>query len=156
MVEHNNHIINPDTGWVIHIGGATFQQLIFNDYDFINGELVWRTITPSPATRYYYYNTETGQLILAGSRRYQELMNNGWDIENDYYLIPPWVVSNNNYNMQEGLPIYNYNIQEGPNYNNIIIRYQERLDKTNISLCREWLIPIEKEEGEYCTDCKLH
>ena len=73
-------------------------------------------------------------------------MNNGWDIENDYYLISPWVVSNNNYDIQE----------EGPNYNNIMIRYQERLDKANVSLCRECLIPIEKEEGEYCTDYKLH
>lgn len=154
MTEHNNNIINPDTGRVIRIGGATFQQLIFTNYDFINGELIRRATAPPPATRYYYYNTETGRLILAGSRRYRELINNGWDIDNDYYLIPPGVFPNNN---ETRNILHQRNQQQIPlNYDNIMIRYKDNLDNINISLCRECFIPIEKEEGEHCTDCKPH
>ena len=164
MTKNNNYIINPDTGQLIRIGGVTFQQLVFTYYDFINGELIRRASAPPPATRYYYYNVETGRLIRAGSRRYQELINNGWNIEEYYYLMPPWVVtSNNNDDIQQTLDtvqeagnfIYQRNQQQRPlTYENIMVRYKDKLDNINISLCRECFIPIEIEEDKYCTDCK--
>src|SRR5271170_4137710 len=83
------YTINPLTGRRIKVGGDVFNQLTFTAYDFINEELIRRASAPPIPLRQYFLNTETGRTILAGSRRYHELISTGWDIEDDYYLIPP-------------------------------------------------------------------
>ena len=83
------YIINPETGRRIRVGGITFNHLIFTSHDFINGELIRRATAPPPTPRQYFLNTQTNRLIQAGSRRYHEMIQTGWDIIEDYYLIPP-------------------------------------------------------------------
>src|ERR1041385_3854943 len=90
MNRPRNTVTNPLTGRTIQIGGFVYNQLLFEAYDHINGELVRRETAPRLAPRQYYLNTETNRLIYARSRRYFELMRAGWDIKEDYYLIPPW------------------------------------------------------------------
>src|SRR5271165_2326580 len=90
MNRAKNTVINPLTGRTIRIGGSVYNQLLFDAYDHINGELVQRETAPRLSPRQYYLNTETNRLIYARSRRCFELMRAGWDIEEDYYLIPPW------------------------------------------------------------------
>ena len=84
-------VTNPLTLRIIQVGGTTFNRLIFDAYDYINGVLVRREGAPPIPPRDYYYNILTGRRILAGSRRYYELIRANWDIEEDYYLIPPWM-----------------------------------------------------------------
>ena len=82
-------VTNPLTGRIIQVGGTTFNWLIFDAYDYINGVLVRREGAPPIPPRDYYYNILTGRRILAGSRRYYKLIRADWDIEEDYYLILP-------------------------------------------------------------------
>src|SRR6185437_3853169 len=70
------------------LGGITFNHLIFTSHDFINGELVCRATAPLPTSRQYFLNTQTNRLIQADSRRYHEMIRTGWNIIEDYYLIP--------------------------------------------------------------------
>src|SRR5918912_2351011 len=115
---------NPLTGRPIKIGGNVFNQLVFDAYDFINGELVRRESAPPIPPRQYYYNTVTSRRILAGSRRYHELINANWEIEEDYYLIPP--------SHQEV-------IQHIPEttYEQIMATHRDTLANLNITLCKE-------------------
>ena len=78
MNRPRNTVINPLTGRTIQIGGSVYNQLLFEAYDHINGELVRRESAPHLAPRQYYLNTETNRLIYARSRRYFELMRAGW------------------------------------------------------------------------------
>jgi hypothetical protein len=89
-MNRNQYTINPLTGRTIRIGSPTFCQLVFDAYDFINGELIRRDSAPALPNRPSYLNTETNRLISFGSRRYRELINAGWEIEEDYYIVPPW------------------------------------------------------------------
>src|SRR3989337_1282533 len=84
-----NTVINPLSGRAIQISGNTYNQLVITAYDHINGELVRRESAPPLPFRRYYLNIETGRSILVGSRRYNEYINAGWKILEDYYLIPP-------------------------------------------------------------------
>ena len=82
-------VTNPLTLRIIQVGGTTFNRLIFDAYDYINGVLVRREGVPPIPPRDYYYNILPGRRILAGSRRYYELIRANWDIKEDYYLILP-------------------------------------------------------------------
>ena len=84
------YTINPLTGRRIKVGGDVFNQLTFTAYDFINEELIRRASAPPIPLRQYFLNTETGRTILVCSRHYRELISAGWDIEDDYYLIPSY------------------------------------------------------------------
>jgi hypothetical protein len=132
---------NPLTGRPIKIGGIVFNQLVFDAYDFINGELVRRGSAPPIPPRQYYYNTVTSRRILAGSRRYHELINANWEIEEDYYLIPP--------SHQEV-------IQHIPEttYEQIMATHRDTLANLNITLCKECFHPIKLEDGDCCDSCK--
>jgi hypothetical protein len=91
-METNRYVINPETRREIRVGGVLFCQLFHGRYDYLNGELVRRADAPPPEPRRYYYNSITNRRVIAGGRRYYELLNAGWDIEDDYYLIPPDVI----------------------------------------------------------------
>ena len=136
-MDANRYVINPETGRQIRVEGVRFYQLIGERYDYFNGELVRRANAPPPGPRHYYFNTITHRRVTAGGRRYYELLNAGWDIENDYYLVPP---SNE---AQDPLPTYE----------RIMAIHREKLANLNITLCRECFIAINLEQGEYCDEC---
>jgi hypothetical protein len=161
-------VTNPLTLRIIQVGGITFNRLIFDAYDYINGVLVRREGASPIPPRDYYYNILTGRRILAGSRRYYELIRANWDIEEDYYLIPPWMEDNvaqefitgdrrqnllqrsdNNDNRQH----LGYRPQP-VTYEQIMATHRDTLANLNISLCRECFYPLNMEDGEYCNDCK--
>ena len=160
-----NTVINPLTGRTIRIGGSVYNQLLFEAYDHINGELVRRETVPPPTPRQYYLNTETNRLIYARSRRYFELMRAGWDIEEDYYLIPPWrsaetqAIFRNSEEIQERQFARLNNTP--PSYEQIMETHRDRLVELNITLCKNCFIPIKLEERptandqdqEYCNEC---
>ena len=140
----NRYITNPETRRQIRVGGVVFCQLIYTYYDYINDTLIRKDTAPPVQPRQYFYNTQTNRRILAGSRRYHELMNAGWEIEDSYYIMPPGVITTNSDILQENFP----------SYEKIMDIYGERLANLNISLCRECLSAIKIEEGELCNECR--
>jgi len=146
----NRYITNPETGREIRVGGVTFCQLLFSSYDFINEEFVRRETAPPQVPRRHFFNTQTNRLIRAGSRRYHEYIRAGWEIEDDYYLVPPWmsierqaIIDNNQRQRQ----------QRSMAYEQIMATHGNRLADLNVSLCRKCLIPIGREEGDHCNGC---
>ena len=156
MNRPRNTVTNPLTGRTIQIGGSVYNQLLFEAYDHINGELVRRETAPRLAPRQYYLNTETNRLIYARSRRYFELIRAGWDIEEDYYLIPPWRSAETQAILLEAERRFTRQSNNTlASYEQIMNRHRETLANLNITLCRNCLIPIKKEDNitEYCEDC---
>lgn len=158
-----NTIINPETGRAIRIGGDTYNRLIISAYDQINGELVRRESAPPITPRRYYLNTLSNRLIRHGTRTYLELIRAGWEIEDDYYLMPP-AGSLFRHEVEQDLAI----VQEAGHeitqrrerrpenpitYEGLMAEHGETLANLNISLCRECFYPLKPEEGEYCNDC---
>ena len=150
-------ITNPLTGRIIQVGGITFNRLTFDAYDYINGELVRRESAPPIPPRDYYYNILTGRRILAGSRRYYEIIRANWDIEEDYYLIPSWMEDDVVQEFINGDRGWDLLQRERPvTYEDIMDRHGNTLAELNITLCKNCLIPIKKENDtntEYCEDC---
>ena len=150
-------VTNPLTLRIIQVGGTTFNRLIFDAYDYINGELIRRESAPPIPPRDYYYNILTGRRILAGSRRYYELIRANWDIEEDYYLIPPWMEDDIVQEFINGDRGRNLLQRERPvTYEDIMDRHRNTFAELNITLCKNCLIPIKKENDtttEYCEDC---
>ena len=89
----NTHTFNPETGRRIRVGGALFCQLLYNHYNYLNGDLVRRDTPHEPEnqnlTKKYYLNTITNRYVCAGGRRYKKLLKEGWKIEEDRYLRHP-------------------------------------------------------------------
>jgi hypothetical protein len=158
MSRVRNAVINPLTGRTIQIGGSVYNQLLFDAYDHINSELVRRETAPPPSPRQYYLNTETNQLIYACGRRYFELMRNGWEIEEDYYLIPPWRSVETQAILARAERKFTRRLSNNTplSYEQIMETHRDRLVELNITLCKNCLIPIkleERPEHEYCNDC---
>lgn len=164
MVHHT--VTNPLTGRTIRVGGDTFNRLTFSAYDYINGELIRRESAPPISPREYYYNVITGRRILACGRRYYELIRAGWDILEDYYLIPPYMDDEdaqlfiNIDRRRRGLAPIDLAVTTDDavlvapmTYERIMDTHGDILRDLNISLCRECFIPIKPDEGEYCKDC---
>lgn len=151
-------VTNPLTGRPIQIGGAVFNRLIFEAYDLINGELVRRDSAPALPTREYYYNVVTRRRILSGSRRYHELISANWNIESDYYLIPPWINLANRDITPQFLLASDLIPAEQPHrditYEQIMDRHRNTLNTLNITLCKECFHPIKIEDGDYCNECR--
>ena len=85
----NRYTTNPLTGRTIRVGGPTFNQLVMEAYDYIDGRLVRRAIAPLPSAKQdSYLNVETGRMVQWGTRTYFSLIQAGYEIIEDYYLIP--------------------------------------------------------------------
>jgi hypothetical protein len=151
-------VTNPLTGRTIQVGGTTFNRLTFEAYDYINGELIRRESAGPVPPREYYYNILTGRRILACSRRYYELIRANWDIEDDYYLIPPWIEVDVAQELMNGNRIQDLIQRERRpvTYEQIMDTHRDTLASLNISLCRECYMPIKKENNttEYCEECR--
>jgi hypothetical protein len=153
-------VINPETGRAIRIGGDTYNRLIISAYDHINGELVRRESAPPITPRRYYLNALSNRLIRHGTRTFLELIRAGWEIEDDYYLLPPILVDETLAIVREaGHEIAQRRERrerrpENPTtYEGLMAVHGETLANLNISLCRECFYPLKPEEGEYCNDC---
>jgi hypothetical protein len=163
-------VTNPLTGRLIKIGGTVFNQLVFEAYDFINGELIRRDSAPPIPPREYYYNIITRRRVLSGSKRYHDLLNDNWNIECDYYLIPPWININTMPEqsrrtdilpeMRQSVASSSANHRQSDRsitYEQIMNRHRDTLNNLNITLCKECFIPIRKIEDttkDYCNECR--
>ena len=151
-------VTNPLTGRTIQVGGTVFNQLVLGAYNFINGELIRREDAGPVPSREYYFNILTGRRILAGGRRYYELIRAQWDIEEDYYLIPPWIEADVAVELMDNNRRRNLKqtrqTQHPVTYEQIMATHRDTLANLNITLCRECFHPIKVEEGEYCDSCK--
>src|SRR6185369_17155634 len=82
------YITNPDTGRKICVGGTLFCKLLYDRYDFIQGEFVRRAWTPDIVRR-YVYNVVTHRRVLVYGRQYNTYIQNGWEVNNQNQLFPP-------------------------------------------------------------------
>ena len=86
------------------------------------------------------------------------MIRTGWDIIEDYYLIPLGEPIAETIAMVQDLGNEiarrrrNDNANRPPTYKKIMDRHRDRLTNLNVSLCRECFIPI-KMESKYCEDC---
>ena len=152
----SQYVTNPLTGRSIRVGGHTFCQLLYTTCDFINGELVRRATAPpiQENRRRGFLNTETNRIITFGSRRYRQLIEAGWEIEDDYYLIPPWRSAEVHARVLAKQQERQESITRASDYEQLMSRYGAHLIELNITLCRECFHPIKIEEGEYCEQCR--
>ena len=87
----NRYTTNPLTGWTIRVDGPTFNQLVMEAYDYIDGRLVRRATAPPPVAweQRSYLNIDTGRMVQWGTRTYFSLIQAGYEIIEDYYLVSP-------------------------------------------------------------------
>lgn len=175
----NSYTTNPLTGRTIRIGGPTFNQLVMEAYDYIDGRLVRRaTAPPPPAERHSYLNIETGRMIQWGTRSYFMLIRDaGYEIIEDYYLVPPRYATvawrdRSLLHIQDTQTRLDALIQARNNLFNRTFGFVEqrqgeadnwqqeaqlrRLTELNIALCRECQMPVslnELPESGLCEDC---
>ena len=104
-----NFVTNPETGRAIRINGPTYNRLIVEAYDLLDGRLVRRATAGSPpAPPPQYLNIMSGRLVREGSRTFQYLMGEeAYEIVGDY-LIPPDLVDAARLEIQESQPFMNY------------------------------------------------
>ncbi|GBC24879.2 hypothetical protein RIR_jg1256.t1 [Rhizophagus irregularis DAOM 181602=DAOM 197198] len=55
-----SYIANPITGCPIIIGRDTFNRIVMESHDYIDGRLVCRQTAPPPEEQPVYFNTDTG------------------------------------------------------------------------------------------------
>ncbi|GET50473.1 hypothetical protein GLOIN_2v1783702 [Rhizophagus irregularis DAOM 181602=DAOM 197198] len=81
------YIANPITGRPIIIGGDTFNRIVMESHDYIDGRLVRRQTAPPPEEQPVYLNTDTGRYVRRGTRTYYRLIESDYDVVEDYYLV---------------------------------------------------------------------
>lgn len=144
------YTVNPLTARPIRIGGPTFNQLIIEAYDFLDGRLVRRVTAGSPpSVPRQYYNVRTGRMVQEGSRTFQLLTNfGGYNVEENYYLIPP------SYYVQDTI---NTAIDAG-NELEQQRRLRNQLTEIGLTLCRDCQMPIKigEELCDECTECNTN
>ena len=84
----NTYITNPITGCAIIIGGVTFNRIVMESHDYIDGRLVRRqTAPPPPQEQPVYLNTDTGRYVQHDTRTYHRLIESDYEVVEDYYLV---------------------------------------------------------------------
>ena len=84
----NTYITNPITGCAIIIGGDTFNRIVMESHDYIDGRLVRRqTAPPLPQEQPVYLNTDTGRYVQHDTRTYHRLIESDYEVVEDYYLV---------------------------------------------------------------------
>jgi len=82
-----NYITNPITGRPIRIGGDTYNRIVIESHDYIDGRLVRRQTAPPPQEQPVYLNTDTGRYVRRGTRTYHRLIESDYEVVEDYYLV---------------------------------------------------------------------
>jgi hypothetical protein len=99
MSTNHRYTTNPLTGRTIRVGGQTFNQLVMESFDYLDGRLVRRANAPPLREREIYLNIDTGREVQFGTRTYFDLIRNaGYEIIEDYYLVPPRLAEVAQYN----------------------------------------------------------
>ena len=83
----NTYINNSLTGRQIRVVGNVFNRLIVESHDFIDGRLVLRQDMSPPQDPPQYLNVNTGRMVRHGTRTYFGLIEDDYEIIDDYYLI---------------------------------------------------------------------
>ncbi|CAB4445047.1 unnamed protein product [Rhizophagus irregularis] len=83
----NTYITNPITGCAIIIGGDTFNRIVMESHDYIDGRLVRRQTAPPPQEQPVYLNTDTGRYVRRGTRTYYRLIESDYEVVEDHYLV---------------------------------------------------------------------
>ncbi|CAB4412241.1 unnamed protein product [Rhizophagus irregularis] len=83
----NTYITNPITGCAIIIGGDTFNRIVMESHDYIDGRLVRRQTAPPPQEQPVYLNTDTGRYVRRGTRTYHRLIESDYEVVEDHYLV---------------------------------------------------------------------
>ncbi|UZO27058.1 uncharacterized protein OCT59_019267 [Rhizophagus irregularis] len=81
------YIANPITGRPIIIGGDTFNRIVMESHDYIDGRLVRRQTAPPPEEQPVYLNTDTGRYVRRGTRTYHRLIESDYEVVEDYYFV---------------------------------------------------------------------
>ncbi|CAB4410324.1 unnamed protein product [Rhizophagus irregularis] len=70
------------------ISGDTFNRIVMESHDYIDGRLVRRqTAPPPPQEQPVYLNTDTGRYVQHGTRTYHRLVESDYEVVEDYYLV---------------------------------------------------------------------
>ncbi|GBC17922.2 hypothetical protein GLOIN_2v1783702 [Rhizophagus irregularis DAOM 181602=DAOM 197198] len=69
------YIANPITGRPIIIGGDTFNRIVMESHDYIDGRLVRRQTAPPPEEQPVYLNTDTGRYVRREEALIEEIIN---------------------------------------------------------------------------------
>ena len=82
------YITNPITGRPIRVGGDTYNRIVMESHDYIDGRLVRRqTAPPPPQEQPVYLNTDTGRYVQHDTRTYHRLIESDYEVVEDYYLV---------------------------------------------------------------------
>jgi hypothetical protein len=157
----NNYTRNPLTERVIRIGGTTFNQLVMDAYDFIDGRLVRRQNAPPPLETFHYFNIDTGRMVRYGTRTYFSLIDARYEFVEDYYLVLSHLVEVAIYfpHILRENPQNAANRLEQIAVERRVLSLEElhraRLEQINIELCRECLMPENPNElaDGFCGEC---
>jgi hypothetical protein len=136
MSTNHRYTTNPLTGRTIRVGGQTFNQLVMESFDYLDGRLVRRANAPPLREREIYLNIDTGREVQFGTRTYFHLIQNaGYEIIEDYYLVPPRLAVVADYN-RDILHIQNTQerLERLNHEQNMFEIYQRRIGRPDLSL----------------------
>ncbi|GET61943.1 hypothetical protein RIR_jg11945.t1 [Rhizophagus irregularis DAOM 181602=DAOM 197198] len=168
------YIANPITGRPIIIGGDTFNRIVMESHDYIDGRLVYRQTAPPPEEQpvliesdyevvedYYLVHYEEEELIeeIINETRYNEKNLDGQRLTfNDIQEIRAAIQADQDeyddfilqQDMTNGIP------SSGPSGRPRTLEdHILRLAELNIELCRECLMPVSSSDltDKLCKDC---
>ncbi|GBC47715.2 hypothetical protein RIR_jg30845.t1 [Rhizophagus irregularis DAOM 181602=DAOM 197198] len=170
------YITNPITGHPIRVGGDTFNRIVMESHDYIDGRLV-----------------HTGRYIQHGTRTYHRLVESDYEVVEDYYLVHyeeealiEEIINETRYNEEnlDGQRLTFNDIQQiraaiqadQDEYDDFILQqdttngtpssgpsghprtledHAPRLAELNIELCRECLMPVSPSDltDKLCKNC---
>ncbi|CAB4421999.1 unnamed protein product [Rhizophagus irregularis] len=163
----NTYITNPITGCAIIIGGDTFNRIVMESHDYIDGRLVRRQTAPPPQEQPVYLNTDTGRYVpmfdvaIINETRYRRSNEENLDgqrltfnniqelrasIQADQDEYDDFVLQQDTTN---GTP-------SGPSSPpRTLAGHAPRLAELNIELCKECLMPVNPSDltDKLCKDC---
>ncbi|CAB4405714.1 unnamed protein product [Rhizophagus irregularis] len=162
----NTYITNPITGCAIIIGGDTFNRIVMESHDYIDGRLVRRQTAPPPQEQpvvedHYLVHSEEEELIEAiiNETRYNEenlddqrltfneIQELRASIQADQDEYDDFVLQQDTTN---GTPF------SGPSGRPRTLEdHAPRLAELNIELCKECLMPVNPSDltDKLCKDC---
>ncbi|GBC13823.2 hypothetical protein GLOIN_2v1785553 [Rhizophagus irregularis DAOM 181602=DAOM 197198] len=153
------YITNPITGRPIRVGGDTFNRIVMESHDYIDGRLVRRqTVPPPPQEQPVYLNTDTGRYIQHGTRTYHRLVESDYEVVEDYYLVHSEeeelideIINETRYNEEnlDGQRLTFNNIQQ------IRAAIQADQDEYDDFILQECLMPVSPSDltDKLCKDC---
>ncbi|GBC48499.2 hypothetical protein RIR_jg25055.t1 [Rhizophagus irregularis DAOM 181602=DAOM 197198] len=158
------YITNPITGRPIRVGGDTFNRIVMESHDYIDGRLVRRQTVPPPPQEqpdYYLVHSKEEELIeeIINETRYNEENLDGQRLTfNDIQQIRAAIQADqdeyDDFILQQDTT--NGTPSSGPSgHPRTLEDHAPRLAELNIELCRECLMPVSPSDliDKLCKDC---